>query len=607
MIPGTASTSASTPPGRAGVRTWRLPDAGKRLADDEASAWARRLGLPTSVARLLHQRGFAEEAAARRFLDPRLEHLRPPRGLPDIDRAARRVAHAVNTNERIAVCGDYDVDGMTGTSLLVRFFRLLGADAHWAIPDRTEDGYGLSAAMIDRLVAIGARVVITVDNGVGAHAALERAAEAGLDVIVTDHHLPGPTLPPAHALVVPHLAREGEEDHRHLCGCALAFKLAWAVADRCRARLGADGSQRFKVFLRDAMALVALATLADQMPLREENRVLVAAGLASLRASEHAGLAALRDVAEVGGAPITTEDVAFRIAPRLNAAGRLSRPELVVELLTCDDPAEARRLAHALDAANRERREIEARVLDDALAQAEAAVADDDPPGLVVAGQGWHAGVVGIVAARLVDRFQRPSLVVALDGERGRGSGRTPLGIDLHAALCACAAGLERFGGHAMAAGFEVLAERVDELRTRFGAAVRAQHEAGADMAPLLLDGECSADEWTIDAVNALKRLEPFGQGNPEPVFLLRSAQVAGAPRLLGQPAHHLSFLVRGSERGLRVVGWRRHDLFDLVASGQPLDLAVTPVINVFRGTVSAELRLVDARPAAGTQGPSGG
>ena len=602
MNPG-SPTPASSLDGAATTRTWRLPEGADQASDEQAVALARRLGLPTTVARLLHQRGFGEEVTARTFLDPRLEHLRPPRGLPDIDRAARRVADAVTNNERIAVCGDYDVDGMTGTSLLVRFFRLLGADAHWAIPDRNEDGYGLSAAMIDRLIDIGARVVITVDNGVSAHAALERAAEAGLDVIVTDHHLPGPTLPPAHALVVPHLARDGDEDNRHLCGCALAFKLAWAVADRCRARLGADGARRFKTFLRDAMGLVALATLADQMPLRGENRVLVAAGLASVRGSEHAGLAALREVAEVGATPITTEDVAFRIAPRLNAAGRLSRPELVVELLTCDDPAEARRLAHALDAANRERREIESRVLDEALAQAEAAVGEHNPPGLVVAGQGWHAGVVGIVAARLVDRFQRPSLVVALDGDRGRGSGRTPLGIDLHAALGACAQGLERFGGHAMAAGFEVLADQLDALRTRFGAAVRAQQEAGADMAPLLLDGECSADEWTIDAVNALKRLEPFGQGNPEPVFLLRDAQVAGTPRLLGQPAHHLSFLVRGTERGLRVVGWRRHDLFDLVASGQPLDLAVTPVINVFRGTVSAELRLVDARPATGTGG----
>ncbi|MCB9829011.1 MAG: DHH family phosphoesterase [Planctomycetes bacterium] len=490
MNPG-SPTPPSSLDGAATTRTWRLPEGADQASDEQAAALARRLGLPTTVARLLHQRGFGEEVTARTFLDPRLEHLRPPRGLPDIDRAARRVADAVTNNERIAVCGDYDVDGMTGTSLLVRFFRLLGADAHWAIPDRNEDGYGLSAAMIDRLIDIGARVVITVDNGVSAHAALERAAEAGLDVIVTDHHLPGPTLPPAHALVVPHLARDGDEDNRHLCGCALAFKLAWAVADRCRARLGADGARRFKTFLRDAMGLVALATLADQMPLRGENRVLVAAGLASVRGSEHAGLAALREVAEVGATPITTEDVAFRIAPRLNAAGRLSRPELVVELLTCDDPAEARRLAHALDAANRERREIESRVLDEALAQAEAAVGEHNQPGLARRRPGLARGRRRHRGRAPLGPLPAPLVGGALDGDQVAARGRTAR----HRPPCgagACAQGPERFWRcHAMAAGSRCLTSSTRCARAR--RAVRARSRRQAPTWPsLLLDGECS-------------------------------------------------------------------------------------------------------------------
>ncbi len=592
-----ADTAVRAP--RRDARAWRFVDSAPVPDDDALVSFARRLGVPVAVGRLLVQRGHADENAARRFLDPRLEHLRPPRGLPAIDRAAQRVAAAIVSGERIAVCGDYDVDGMSGTALLVRFFRLLGVDALWAIPDRHEDGYGLSIAMVDRLAASGIRVAITVDNGVRAHDALERARAAGIDAIVTDHHLPGPTLPPAYAIVDPHLTPGGPDDATHLCGCALAFKLAWAIADRCRARLGTEGGRRFKQFLLDAMALVALATIADQMPLGDENRILVSAGLASLRATEHAGLAALREVAEVGANALTTEDVSFRLAPRLNAAGRLSRPELVVELLTCDDPPRARELARDLDAANRERREIESRVLAEALAQAEVALRDRDPAGLVVAGEGWHAGVIGIVAARLVDRFQRPALVVALDDGRGRGSGRTPRGIDLHAALESCASGLDRFGGHAMAAGFEVRPERVSLLRESFCAAVAAQREAGAVVGPLLIDAESKPEEWTIDAVKAMRRMEPFGPGNPEPVFLFPRTSVAGAPKLLGQTGRHLSFLIRAADRPLRVIGWGRYDLFDLVGSGAPLDLAVTPVLNSFRGTLSAELRLVDARPSA--------
>jgi single-stranded-DNA-specific exonuclease len=568
--------------------------------DAEALAdLGRRLGLPPPVARLLWQRGLTDEARARHFLEPRIDHLRPPAGLPDIDKAARRLVDAVNAGERIAICGDYDVDGMTGTALLVRFFRLLRADVTWAIPDREQDGYGLAPGMVERLAASGARVAITVDNGIAAHAALERARELGLDIVVTDHHLPGPTLPPAVALVNPHLDPDGPPEHRWLCGCALAFKLAWAVADRSRARLGAEGTKQFKVFLRDALALVALATLADQVPLRGENRVLVAGGLTSLRGTTHAGLVALRDVAHLGSAAITTEDVAFKIAPRLNAAGRLSRPELVIELLTCEDAVEARRLARALDDANQERRTIEAAVLDQALAEAEAEIAARDPCALVLAGDAWHIGVVGIVAARLVDRFHRPALVIGMMGDRGRGSGRTPEGIDLHAALTACGETMERFGGHAAAAGMEVARERLGDLKAGFEAAVDAQRRAGAIVAPLTLDATCAADDWCLASVEALRRLEPFGQENPEPVFLLEGAHVAGTPRLLGQPAHHLSFTIRQQSGALRVLGWRRHDLFALASSGQPLDLAVTPVVNVFRGRASAELRLVDARPAA--------
>ena len=571
-----------------------------------AGELARSLGLPGPVARVLCHRGLTSEPAARRFLEPGAAQLLPPKGLPDIDIAARRLATAVAAGERIAVCGDYDVDGMTGTALLVRFFKMLEADVVWAIPDRDIDGYGLAPRMVDVLAGQGARVLITVDNGVNAHDALARAQREGVDVIVTDHHLPGGELPPALALVNPHLDEGATADMRRLCGCALAFKLAWAVADRSRAHMGPEGPHRFKQFLRDALALVALATLADQMPLRGENRVIVSMGLASLRRSPHAGLQALRDVAKVGKQAITSEDVAFKVAPRINAAGRLGEPETVVNLLVCEEPVEANQLARRLESLNRERRQIEQGVLEEALVQAEALVAAGNCAALVVAGSGWHAGVIGIVAARLVDRFGRPSVVIGLGGaggegaaEKGRGSCRTPEGFDLVAGLEAAQAHLLKFGGHKMAAGLEIEAAALPAFRAAFEAAIHVQANNKPAKADRVFDARADVDTWTQPAVEALARLEPFGRDNPQPVFLLSGVEVAGTPKLMGQPARHLAFTVRQSRGAIRVIGWRRHDLYDLVASGGALDLAVTPCLNTWRGITSAELRLVDARPAA--------
>lgn len=569
------------------------PSGGSPSPEVDEITFARALGTPPLVARLLLGRGLRTPAEARSFLSPRLADLRPPDDLPDIDVAARRLADAVRRRERITIFGDYDVDGMTGTALLVRFFTLAGADVGWAIPDRA-GGYGLGPEAVDTLAEQGTQVIVTVDNGVSAHAAIERAASLGIDVVVTDHHLPAATLPPAVAVVDPH-RRDASGEGRWLCGCALAFKLAWAVADRLR---GTDDGARFKAFLRDGVGLAALATVADMMPLQGENRVLVAAGLTSVRATDHPGIQALLACARVGASPLTAEDVAFRIGPRLNAAGRLSRPGLVIDLLTADDAGTARSLARELEAANIERRRIEQGVLELAHQQADEAVAGHRGHSLVVHGEGWHVGVIGIVAARLVDRHHRPTVVVGFDGPDGRGSCRTPKTVDLHHALSSCSDHLTRFGGHAAAAGFEIRRDKIDAFADAFDRAVGHQLDGEVPLPTLEFDTEVGVDDIDLETVLAIERIGPFGEGNPAPQLVIRGAEVAGRARLMGQNDAHLTFALKQSGGAIRVVGFKMAHHHELVTSASRLDLVVTPMLNEWRGTRSAELRLVDVRSA---------
>lgn len=589
---------------------WSFRPVAAPALQEEIPRLARQLSVPPIVARLLWLRGLHTESRARRFLSPRLADLSPPEGLPNLDQAAERLARAVRSRERVAVCGDYDVDGMTGTSLLVRFLQLAEGDVTWSIPDRERDGYGLTVEAVERLADRGVRVLVTVDNGVTALAALARAAELGIDAIITDHHLPGAELPEAFAIVNPQLGRPpalppfervppAEPDGVDtLCGCGLAFKLAWAVADRLRGRLNGPRHEAFRAFLRDAVGLVALATVSDVVPLVDENRILVSAGLASLRTSQHPGIQALLDVAQVGDVPITAEDVAFKLGPRLNAAGRLCRPDLVVDLLTGFDGTRCRQLARELDEANRTRRSVERGVLKQAELEADRLLDKRDRRALVVWGQGWHVGVVGIVAARLVDRHAMPAVVIGFDGERGRGSTRTPAHVDVHEALSRAASHLESFGGHAMAAGLEIREHNAPAFREAFEAAVGEQlGERGAER-ELLIDAETHVDEWDLDTVEAIHRLAPFGRSNPEPVFVVRGAEVAGVPKLMGQSCTHLSFALRQSGGAIRVVAFRQASFYDLAASGRPLDVAVTPAVNDWRGTRTAELRLLDMREA---------
>ncbi len=580
--------------------TWALRPIEPDALETDIPDLARTLGVPPLVARLLWLRDIRSEPRARRFLSPRLADLSPPEGLPDLDKATERLARALQAGERIAICGDYDVDGMTGTALLVRFFQMAGADVTWSIPDRMKDGYGLSVRAIERLAESGVTVAVTVDNGSTALEPIQRAVELGMDVIVTDHHLPGGELPPAYAMVNPQMPG-GSADARNLCGCGLGFKLAWAVADRVRGRVDPG---KLKAFLRDAMGLVALATVCDVVPLVGENRVLVATGLAALRRSPHPGIQALLEACQLGALPLTTEDVGFKIGPRLNAAGRLCRPELVIDLLTLEDPVRCKDIARQLDEANKERQMVEKGVLAEADEQADALLREHDRSALVLWGEGWHVGVVGIVAARMVDKYQRPAAVIGFTDGRGRGSCRTPAAVNVHMALGEASDHLESYGGHAMAAGMDIKIEKAPAFRSAFEDAVTRQREGAAPTRMLEIDADSLVDEWDLDTIYAVRRMAPFGKDNPEPLFVVRGAKVAGKPRLMGATSAHLSFALKQEQGAIRVVGFRQASMFDMASAGEPLDLAVTPVINEWRGTRTAEFRLVDMRPSSAAPSP---
>ncbi|MCZ6596947.1 MAG: single-stranded-DNA-specific exonuclease RecJ [Planctomycetota bacterium] len=567
---------------------WRLRD-----PDSEAVArLARRLGMPPVIAGFLVARGHTDEKAAERHVTVSAMALHDPALLPGMDVACERLARAVRDGETILVHGDYDVDGVTGTVLLMRLFRLIGAKAVWHIPNRLIDGYSFGAHSIARAEETGATVVISVDNGTSAHEVIAALNERGVDTVVTDHHEapPGP-LPDALAIVNPKLPGS-TYPWRELCGGAVAFKLAWGLAREVSGARKVNAE--LKRFLEDAMAYVAIATVCDVVPLLDENRVFAHYGIRALELTGNPGLRALLASADLAGKRVTAEDVAFRVGPRINASGRLGSTDRAVELLLATDDGEARRLAAELDELNDERRRIEKEVLVEARAQA-ADFLDD--PLLVVAGQGWHQGVVGIVAARLVDRFARPAIVIGLDGDVGRGSARSIKGFDVLAAMQAGAEHMERFGGHAQAAGCEIRAERVDDLRRAVCA--RAREMLGSrDPSPeeREVDWELSFEEMTPDLMRWFDRLEPFGAGNERPVLLSRDLRLAEPQRRIGSDGTHLLLRLRHGGHVLKALGFGLAERSSELRMGVPIEAVYTPRWNTFRGETNLELQLLDFR-----------
>jgi single-stranded-DNA-specific exonuclease len=567
-----------------------IPYLWERLScnDRSVEALVRELKISPAIARLLTIRGIDEPERARRFLHPSLDHLHDPFLLADMARAVERILGAVERKEKTVVHGDYDVDGITSTVILRRALELLGADVCHFIPDRLRDGYGLQPDTFDRLHADGVRLVISVDCGIRGVAAARRARELGIDLIITDHHEPDATLPPAWAVINPK-RHDCEYPDKDLAGVGVALKLVQALCLR-------SGREKW---LPAFVKVAALGTLADVVPLIGENRVIAKVGLGLLSAGPHkVGLRALLDVAGLTGKPIDGGHVAFLIAPRVNAAGRMASPDIAARLLLAADEtmaAEAQELARQLDGENVRRQEEEAGIL----AQARRAVETDPAIGarslLVVGGDGWHRGVIGIVASKLVDAFHRPAIVLSIEGELAHGSCRSIRGFNILAALEHCAGLLIRFGGHKQAAGLTMAAENVPAFRR--AAADYADERLGPDdLKPRLrIDGCLGFRDITGDFAGEMAWLAPFGVGNPRPLFEANGVEVVDGPRRLKEK--HLKMALKQNGRIFRAIAWRAIEREQFIAENRTsLDLAFSLEHNRYQGDEFLELAVSDFR-----------
>jgi single-stranded-DNA-specific exonuclease len=579
-------------------KRWHLlpsdPSATRRLAS--------AANVSPVVAQLLLNREIHDPAVARRFLDCPLAGLHPPLALPGVAEAAGRLANAVLEKRRICVYGDYDVDGVTGTAILLGLLARLGADVEFHTPLRLSEGYGLNAEKLGELRRSGVSVVVSVDCGIASIAEAEVARDLGLELIVTDHHemkvgLDGPLLPAAATLVHPRLPGS-QYPFADLSGAGVAFKLAWAIAQHAT---GSDKvSAELRELLLDAVGLAALGLVADVVPLRDENRIFVKHGLERIRARPSVGLKALLEAAGVkADGTITAEDVGYKLAPRLNAAGRLGCARLAVELLTTTSPGKAAELAQFLETQNSQRQALERRITQ----QAKELIERDHPKdaAVVVGAPEWHPGVVGIVASRLVDHFGKPALVIAIPATEAvaTGSGRSVPGFALHTALQSCDELLEGHGGHTAAAGFKIRPERIPAFRNRFNAYVANHFPGGTPVPQLVLDAEVPLSALTFGLMKDLDKLEPYGAGNPKPKFLAAGLKVEGA-RLIGagEVQKHMDFRVRQGDTVFRCVAWNMADrLEELLSAGGDCCLAFTPRINEWRGHRKIELQVIDFKP----------
>ncbi|WP_224962274.1 single-stranded-DNA-specific exonuclease RecJ [Geomonas subterranea] len=565
-------------------RSWRAREADAGTVDALAGS-----GVNPLLARLLAHRGVCAPDDAEAYLNPVLSRLQDPTALAGMPQAVSRLVRALKTGERVCVHGDYDVDGVTSCAVLISFFQRIGLDCCHYIPKRLTEGYGLSGQGVQGAKRAGATVLVTVDCGITAVAEAKLCREAGIDLIVTDHHSPGEELPDACAVINP-LQPSCSFPFKSLAGVGVAFHLVVAL----RSRLRADGffPPGGEPDLREYLDLVALGTIADVVPLLGINRVLVSYGLKQLCAGTRVGIEALKEVAGVTG-EVGCGAVGFRLAPRINAAGRLEDASLGLELLLCRDPRRAKEIARELDEANAERQALERATFEEARAMLEQG-ACSGRKSIVLGSELWHPGVIGIVASRIVELFHRPVILFAFDGETGRGSGRSISRFHLLDAIKECADHLLRFGGHSHAAGLSIAQDELERFALRFDEAAQEALDADALTPTLAYDLELGSGEITAELVRQLEQMKPFGMGNPEPLFVLKGAEVLESRVLKGG---HLKLRVGLGGKTFDAIG------FGLAEAGVPqerVDLLFSPGINVWNGRSSLQLTVKDLR-AEGT------
>lgn len=577
-----------------------------RSGGGDTGAGLGTLGLEPLVMRFLASRGFAGADEARAYCDPRLTLLHEPALMPGLERACERLMLALERGERVVIYGDYDVDGICATAILFHGMRAIrpGADVRTYVPHRLDEGYGLHAEAMKQLAGEGARVVVSVDCGITGIEPALAAREMGLDLIITDHHNPREdgALPEAYAIVHPRVAGVDGAVYPFgdLCGAGVAFKLAWRMA------CVAEGSERVGPELRDVLldglALAGMATIADIVPLVGENRIIARHGLRRVPHTGLTGLRALIAASGLDGEAIDAERVGFILGPRLNACGRMGHAEEAVEMLTVADAARAMEIAHRLTKQNEERRGTERRIFEQADRMAESmGMTGPDRRAIVLADEGWHPGVVGIVCSRLVGKYCRPTILMQRNGGLCQGSGRSIDGFSLHGALCVCSDLLERFGGHDMAAGLAVREDALDAFVERF------MEEAGRGVSDEMLvpsldiDCEATLEELSPLAIRQLEGLGPFGRENPAPVVLLRGVSLVRGPEPFGAHGHHLKMHVRGrSRREVTLIGWRWGGRRESMRAGQVLDVVVKPQVSEWMGRVRVEPEIRDVRIAGG-------
>ncbi|MCG3124456.1 MAG: Single-stranded-DNA-specific exonuclease RecJ [Phycisphaerales bacterium] len=538
--------------------------------------------------RVLAARGLVDPATAARFLDVRLNHLHDPSLIPDMDKAAQRLLDEVRRGGRVVIYGDYDVDGVTAIAILVRTVRAIhpGADIGWYIPHRVEEGYGLNREAIGQLCSSGANLIVSVDCGVTAIEPALVAARRGVDLIITDHHNPPASmddLPRAHAVVHPRRP-DSRYPFSDLSGAGVAYKLAWRLATLACGSSKVTGELRG--VLIELLALAALGTIADVVPLVDENRVIARFGLGRIQHSSFVGLRSLVEASGLAGENVDAQGVGFKLAPRLNACGRMGHANEAAELLTTDDPAKAAQIAQGLTALNNARRRVEQAIFDRACELAVAAGMDrPDRRAIVLADDSWHTGVVGIVCSRMVEKYGRPCILLGRENNQCHGSGRSVEGFSLHAALVRCAEHLTSYGGHDMAAGMRVESAKLDAFTESF-IGVANECLAPEDLCQSVeFDTDAALAELTVDAVRQFDRLEPFGRGNPPVRLRLRGLTVAEAPRLLGSTGKHMELRARDSSGSwTRLVAWNWGSRLTEIRAGHRIDAVVAPRVSDFNG-----------------------
>jgi len=561
----------------------------------------RHLHVPPIVAQLLLNRRLQEPGQAKLFLTTPMSGMHEPELLPGVVEATERIWRAVQEKKPICIYGDYDVDGVTGTSILLTALKHLGGQVEFHVPHRLTEGYGLNSRTLTILAQRGVRMLITVDCGIASIAEAETARELGLELIITDHHEPKESLPRADVLVHPRLTIGSNGSAVRypfggLSGAGVAFKLAWAL---CKKACGSPKvTPILREFLLDAIVLAAMGTVADVVPLFDENRIFVRHGLTRLRSRPSIGLQALLRSAKLDTkSNLAAMDIGFSLAPRINAAGRLGTAQFAVELLTTGCSQRASILAEQLEVQNLERQSIERRIFLEARAQAEA---DHDSSAFVLASAAWHPGLLGIVASRLADLYARPVLMIALRDGLGQGSGRSVPGFKLHEALEECTEHLISHGGHASAAGFRLRPDILESFREQFCDVARRHFDTSPPAHRLVIDAEIPLSSLTSGLMAGLDQLEPYGAGNAPPVFLAGPVQVVGQPRRVGNGERHVSFRIKQQGKHLKAIAFGMADRMDeLMSAGGQCCIAFTPRFNEYQGWKTIELEVRDFQAGA--------